>query len=52
MAQATGQSAFALEATEIDKFKFDQAGILLEFNPTDKSMILNQGGGKFNFIKE
>jgi hypothetical protein len=24
----------------------------LEFNPTDKSMILKQGGGTFNFLKE
>jgi CubicO group peptidase (beta-lactamase class C family) len=52
IAQATGQSPFALEATDKDKFKFDQAGIVLEFNPTDKSMILKQGGGIFNFTKE
>jgi len=52
MAQATGQSAFGLEATEKDIFKFDQAGIILEFNPTDKKMILKQGGGKFTFTKE
>lgn len=52
MAQATGQSAFGLEATEKDKFKFDQAGVILEFNPTDKKMILKQGGGTFAFTKE
>ncbi|MEO6253814.1 MAG: serine hydrolase domain-containing protein [Ferruginibacter sp.] len=52
IAQATGQSSFALEATEKDKFKFDQAGVVLEFNPTGKSMILKQGGGIFNFSKE
>jgi hypothetical protein len=52
IAQATGQNAFALEATEKDKFKFDQAGVVLEFNPTDKSMILKQGGGIFNFSKD
>lgn len=27
VAQATGQPAFPLEATEKDKFKFDQAGV-------------------------
>jgi CubicO group peptidase (beta-lactamase class C family) len=52
MAQATGQSVFGLEATQKDIFRFDQAGIILEFNPTDKKMILKQGGGKFTFTKE
>lgn len=52
IAQATGQSSFPLEATEKDKFKFDQAGVVLEFNPTDKTMILKQGGGQYTFTKE
>lgn len=52
IAQATGQSSFALEATEKDKFKFQRAGVVLEFDPTVKSMILKQGGGIFNFSKE
>lgn len=52
IAQATGKSAFPLGATEKDKFKFDQAGVVLEFNPTDKTMILKQGGGQFTFTKE
>jgi CubicO group peptidase (beta-lactamase class C family) len=52
MAQATGQGAFGLDPTEKDKFKFDQAGIILEFNPAEKMMILKQGGGVFTFIKE
>lgn len=52
IAQATGQSSFALDATAKDKFKFDRAGVVLEFNPTDKTMILKQGGGIFNFKKE
>lgn len=52
IAQATGQSSFALVATEKDTFKYDQAGIVLEFNPTNKTMILKQGGGIFNFNKE
>lgn len=29
-----------------------QAGIVLEFNPADKVMILKQGGGQFTFTKE
>ena len=52
IAQATGQPSFALEATEKDKFKFEPAKGVLEFNPTDESMILKQGGGTFNFSKE
>ena len=34
------------------KFKFDQAGAKFEFNPTDKKMILFQGGGQIEFTKE
>ena len=50
--QATGQPAFPLEATEKDKFEFVQAGIIIEFNPTDKTLLLKQGGGTFKFAKE
>ncbi|MEO6833826.1 MAG: serine hydrolase domain-containing protein [Chitinophagaceae bacterium] len=52
MAQATSQSAFGLEATEKDKFKFEAAGIKMEFNPAEKTMILRQGGSSFTFTKE
>ena len=50
--QGTGQPSFPLEATEQDKFKFEQGGIIIEFNPTDKTMVLRQGGGVFNFLRE
>ncbi len=52
IAQATGQPSFPLEATEKDKFKFDQAGAVFEFNPAEKTMVLKQGGGQFTFKKE
>jgi CubicO group peptidase (beta-lactamase class C family) len=52
IAQGTGQPAFPLEATDKDKFKFNQAGAKFEFNPTDKTMILFQGGGQIKFTKE
>lgn len=52
IAQATGQPSFPLEATEKDKFKFDKAGVVLEFNPTAKTMTLKQGGRQFAFTKE
>ena len=50
-AQATGQSAFPLEASALHIFKFDQAGIVLEFNPDQNQMILKQGGGRYTFTK-
>jgi hypothetical protein len=52
IAQATGQPAFPLEATDKDKFKFDKAGAKFEFIPTDKTMILFQGGEQITFTKE
>lgn len=52
IAQGTGQPAFPLEATDKDKFKYDQAGAKFEFNPKDKTLILFQGGGQINFTKE
>jgi D-alanyl-D-alanine carboxypeptidase len=52
IAQGTGQPAFPIEATDKDKFKFDQAGAKFEFNPKEKTMILFQGGGQIEFTKE
>lgn len=52
IAQATGQSAFNLEAIEKDKFKFKQAGIIIEFDTNNKQMTLKQGGGIFKLTKE
>ena len=52
ISQATGQSSFPLEATEKDKFKFDPAGIIMEFNPDKNEMTLKQGGETVLFTKE
>lgn len=52
IAQASGQPSFALEATEKDKFSFEQAEIVLEFAPIQKTMILKQASGQFLFTKE
>ncbi len=52
VAQGTEQPAFPLEATGKDKFKFDQAGVKVEFNPTNKTMILFQGGKQIEFRRE
>lgn len=51
-AQATGQGAFPLEAREQNIFAFEQAGVILEFNPKEKQMTLKQGGGTFAFTKD
>ncbi len=50
--QATGQSAFPLDAKEQDIFEFSAAGLQLEFQPIKNSMTLKQGGGSFTFIKD
>jgi D-alanyl-D-alanine carboxypeptidase len=52
MGQATGQGEFPLEATEKDKFSFNPAGVVLEFNPGAKTMLLKQGGGEYKFTRE
>ena len=50
--QATGQPSFALEAYEQHKFRFNAAGLKLEFIPEASKMILMQGGNKFELTKE
>ncbi|WP_029269377.1 serine hydrolase [Flavobacterium sp. KJJ] len=52
IAQATGQPSFPLEATAVNIFKFDAAGVVLEFDTGKKEMILKQGGKEFLFSKE
>lgn len=51
IAQATGQPSFPLEAVSEHKFKFDQAGLSMEFNPEENTMILIQQG-EYLFKKE
>lgn len=51
-AQAGGQSAFPLEATAADKFKFESAGIVLEFDAAKDQMKLIQRGRETVFTKE
>ncbi len=51
ISQATGQSSFPLEPTEKNIFEFAAAGIVLEFNPTEKTMIVKQGAGKYVLTK-
>ncbi len=50
--QATGQGKFPLEATDKNKFKFDAAGIEIEFDAEKNQMKLIQGGRTIIFTKE
>lgn len=53
VAQATGQSAFPLDATETPgKFVFESAGIEMLFKPEAGQFTLKQGAGSFVFTKE
>jgi D-alanyl-D-alanine carboxypeptidase len=51
-AQATGQMSFPLEAVAKDIFKFEGAGIVIEFNNSKNELILKQRGAKHILTKE
>lgn len=55
-AQATGQAAFPLKATNLTTLRFDLAGLVMEFdslkNKKYQQFILNQAGGKFLFERK
>jgi CubicO group peptidase (beta-lactamase class C family) len=50
--QGSGQASFPLEPAGKDKFKFDQADLVMEFNPANNTMTLKQGGAQFEFKRE
>ena len=52
IARAKGQPELPLEATEKDVFTYHQVGVVIEFKPSKKSMILKQAGKKYTFTKE
>lgn len=51
-AQGTGQPSFPLTCTGPHQFAFEQAGIVLEFQPAQKQMVLIQMGNRFVMKKE
>ncbi|WP_445663959.1 serine hydrolase domain-containing protein [Fodinibius sp. AD559] len=55
-AQATGQQSFPLTANSKTKFRFDPAGVVMEFdslqNGEYQHFTLNQGGGSFPFTRK
>lgn len=52
IAQATDQPSFPLVATGPARFTFDQAGVVMEFNVEEKTLLLKQAGEEFLFKKE
>lgn len=52
IAQATGQPSFPLEATSETSFKFDRAGIIMEFDAEKNQLTLKQNGREFVLTKE
>ncbi|KAA6441326.1 beta-lactamase family protein [Dyadobacter flavalbus] len=51
-AKATGQPMFKLDAVKPDVFRFDKAGIEMEFITTKSEFILKQSGGTYVFKRE
>ncbi len=52
LAQGTGMPSLPLEPTKKDIFEFFPIFITIEFNPTDKTMVLKQGDTEITFEKE
>ncbi len=52
MGQATGQPSFPLEAFAQNQFRYEAAGIKLEFKPDENQMILRQAGRDFVLNRE
>jgi CubicO group peptidase (beta-lactamase class C family) len=52
VAQATGQPPVQLDALGSDKFSFESAGIILEFEPAKNQFTLKQAGQTFLFTKD
>jgi CubicO group peptidase (beta-lactamase class C family) len=51
-AEVTGGASFPLDPTDKDKFKFEPAGITMEFDPDKSELIVKEGENKFFFTKE
>jgi CubicO group peptidase (beta-lactamase class C family) len=52
IAQLTNQPAFPLEAVDKDKFSFEVVGVVLEFNPAQKTVVLKQAGKEVLFTRK
>jgi len=52
IAQGSDQPSFALEAVERNRFKYDPAGVVIEFYPEENTLMLKQFGTEFLFKKD
>jgi len=50
--QGTGQPSFPLEAFDKNKFRFETAGLEIEFFPSENKLNLKQGGSTFELKRE
>ena len=50
--QVPGQPAVILDYSGQDKFTYEQEGVVLEFFPSEKKMILKQRGSEITLLKE
>lgn len=49
IAQASGQPSFPLEPKEMNVFTFASTGMIMEFDPVRKTILLKQDGGRYFF---
>jgi D-alanyl-D-alanine carboxypeptidase len=52
IAQGSGQPSFILEAFDTHQFRFNLAGLIIEFLPEKNMLILKQGEGVFEMSRE
>ena len=50
--QVTGQASVPLKAMGEDKFEYAPSDLVIEFNPTENTMVLKQDGNEVNFKRE
>ncbi|MGG5210172.1 serine hydrolase domain-containing protein [Chryseobacterium sp. MIQD13] len=51
-AEVIGDSPFVLDKIGENKFEYFASGIIIEFNPSEKKMLLKQRGQKYQFTKD
>jgi len=52
MAKAAGNDEFAMQAMGNHTFRLDQFGVVIEFKPGEKKLLLRDGGGVKEFVRE
>ncbi|AEE53317.1 hypothetical protein [Haliscomenobacter hydrossis] len=52
LAKAEGKDEFAMQAMGNHTFRLDQFGVVIEFKPGEKKLLLKQGGDVKEFVRE